>query len=283
MPISSPLDVSTSVNVTFWDGVTDPELDSLQLILDDERNDEATEFVYGSDAYIVQFPSGNFDTYVSVGTFQKIASRVPVPVEGEFVIFPLVKEADLAYTPVPGSVRLSWRGKDAGGYYMNGKTINVYNKIVAVAKCDYLTYCDIFKVNYNGSPNLVDFEEESKQYEVPILLVVDRTGLDENDEITHDIAYIRIEYVHASYETREVILTIKDYCSGKLVPYANVVLSGEGYPATAFTADAYGEVNFGLLRVGEYDLQITADGYLPSDEDSLSNDSFIVTSEGVSD
>ena len=76
-------------------------------------------------------------------------------------------------------------------------------------------------------------------------------------------------------EPRDVVLTIKDWCTDLIIPGAIVTLTVNDVPTTK-TSDANGSVTFPLVPVGTHPLAITAAGYLNSATDSLANDSVTV-------
>ena len=79
-----------------------------------------------------------------------------------------------------------------------------------------------------------------------------------------------------SAQPRDVVLSIKDYCTDALLPGASVVISGpEGYQFTG-TASQTGMISLSQLKPGVYTVLTTKAGYLPSDEDALANDRFTV-------
>lgn len=82
---------------------------------------------------------------------------------------------------------------------------------------------------------------------------------------------VTISFSGAS-EPRDVVLTVKDWCSDQAVPGASVTLGTYGTK----TADANGQVNFAAVAPGTHSLTITAAGYVASGSDTLANDSITV-------
>jgi hypothetical protein len=258
-----------SIQVTFYRPVVGEESISITLLLDSVMNNDVTEFSSGTPAYIQQIPAGDFTMEVNTGEVTKIASSVPILIEDEIVCFALSSEETLSYTPIPGTLTLTWEGNNIiANYIIDGKQIVLPQEIVGVARCSYQTLCDKLMVLYTGDA-----------VEMNVLLVVYNTYTTDSGESARNMGSILIPYA-GEQAVRRVVLTIKDYCSGNVIPHAHVVLSGTNYAATDFTADVYGEVDFGELIVGNtYDLAITAGGYIDSTADNLRNDSFTVEAE----
>ena len=74
----------------------------------------------------------------------------------------------------------------------------------------------------------------------------------------------------------DVTLTIKDYCTDIPIPGAQVTLSSGTYPSSTKTADVNGQVTFLQVPSGNHNLSVTASGYIPSNSDTLANDSISV-------
>jgi len=71
--------------------------------------------------------------------------------------------------------------------------------------------------------------------------------------------------------TYSVTFEVFDYCTGDVIPGAEIWVNGE------YITDA------ALLESGEHQLRVAADGYTQSDEDDLTdNDSFTLAGEGSS-
>lgn len=78
----------------------------------------------------------------------------------------------------------------------------------------------------------------------------------------------------AAAQPRDVTLTIKDYCTGALLPSAAVVISGpNGYQFSGLASQT-ATISLSQLLPGVYNVITTKAGYLPSDEDALANDTF---------
>ena len=71
---------------------------------------------------------------------------------------------------------------------------------------------------------------------------------------------------------RDVILTVKDWCTDEIVTGAAVTLGVYG----SQISDANGQVTFANVQPGTHALTVTATGYLPSGSDTLANDSVTV-------
>ena len=253
----------TTLTVTFVapEELEDPEVEetnaAISLSLDSAANDNETSFEAGTPAYVKQFPPGEFEMTVNIGSVEKKLKRVPYTITEEKVYFANVATKNLAYLP-EGEVTYSWIGNDLGNPTFDGRVITIPEAGVGVLNCTYITLYDQLMVLYSGA------EATS------VLLVV----LNEDVSDSLLITYTGIEDV----TERPVVLTIKDYCSGEVVVGANVEVTAPGYATSNFTTDTLGQASLGSLIAGNtYNLKITATGYKDSDDDSLSNDSFIVT------
>ena len=253
----------TILTVTFVapEELEDPNVvetnEAITLSLDSDANNNETSFESGTPAYIKQFPPGEFTMEVNIGTVEKKLKRVSYTITEEKVYFANVATKNLAYLP-EGEVTYSWIGNDLGNPTFNGKVITISESGVGVLTCTYITLYDQLMVLYSSADDTT------------VLLVV--VNEDVNDSLL--ITYTGIEDV----AERPVVITVKDYCSGEVVVGANVEVTAPGYATSNFTTDALGQASLGSLIVGNtYNLKITATGYKDSDDDSLSNDNFIVT------
>lgn len=250
-----------TLRVTFVDGNEEVTgaTDRVRLTLDEDANLEVTTFTIGAHAFVRQFPPGNATYYISAGTLKKSGEKIPITITDEYVRFALAKEGTLNYEP-EGTVTYEWYGDSDNERpaYFNGRKVTTSEDVVGILKCSYVTLFDQLEVTYNG-PNPAD------------VLVVAVMG-DAKDSLA-------IPFTEGA-GTREVIITVKDYCNGEIVPYAEITLSADGYPSTIFNADINGDANLGELEIGKhYDIKITATGYTDSDLDALSNDGFTVSEE----
>lgn len=235
---------------------------AISLSLDSDANANETSFESRTPAYVRQFPPGEFTMMVNVGTVEKRLKRVPYAITDEKVYFVNTATANLDYLP-EGAVTYSWIGNDLGNVILNGKILTIPGAGVGVLSCSYITLYDQLKVTYAGTPATT-----------VLLVVIHDSVEDVQDSLL--IAYTGVTAV----TTRPVVITVKNYCSDAVVVGANVEVTATGYPTTNFTTDALGQADLGYLTVGvTYNIKITATGYRDSDEDSLSNDSFVVTAE----
>lgn len=252
---------TTNLITTFID--TDSSLDqagSIQLALDTTMNNDTTEFAIGSNVFVRVHNAGdNNDVFkVNTGIVTKIATNIPLVITNESVNFINTNIAYLDYIP-NGVVNWAWVGISGGNPVFNGKKITLGNSInVGVLRCSYVTLFDRLMVYYNG----VD--------EATVLLV----GIRGSASSSLSVPFVA-ESVTGT--TKDVTINIKDYCSGEIVPYANITVSGLNYPAATKIANANGRAIFENLVVGrQYDLKVTASGYRDSDLDSLDNAHFTV-------
>ncbi len=86
---------------------------------------------------------------------------------------------------------------------------------------------------------------------------------------------ITIAFGGSASGPRDVVLTIKDYCSDLPIPGATVALTVNTV-VTTLTADVNGQVTFLQVPVGTWPVTVTAPGYLTSGSDTLANDSITV-------
>lgn len=84
---------------------------------------------------------------------------------------------------------------------------------------------------------------------------------------------ITFEQDDAAY--KNVVITVKDFCSGDTLSGVAVTLNND--PLLTGTTNASGEVEFQNLRKNQnYSIKMTKDGYMDSDKDELQNDSFTI-------
>jgi hypothetical protein len=74
---------------------------------------------------------------------------------------------------------------------------------------------------------------------------------------------------------KNVVITVKDFCSGDILSGVAVTLNDD--PLLSGITNASGEVEFPNLRKNQnYSIKMTRDGYMDSDKDELQNDSFTI-------
>ncbi len=86
---------------------------------------------------------------------------------------------------------------------------------------------------------------------------------------------ITITFSGASTGPRDVVLTVKDYCSDLPIPGASVTLTVNTL-VTTLACDANGKVTFPQVPAGTWPITVSASGYLSSGSDTLANDSITV-------
>lgn len=259
---------------------TNIELDSLTIQLDSERNDGETTFGLGANAYLQIFPSFNVMAdrvadegetlreiiVTNIGEARKIFSDNPVDITDEYIFFPNTTSAWLDYIP-DGEVSYEWVGREVGTISFSGRKIKLKTSeenFAGVIKCTYKTLVDIIETTC---------EEETEQ-----LVVISRwlvnSGKKVDDYTTVDF---EDEGVGDVINTRDVTITVKDYCSGNVIPYATVTVAGPLIGSQVSNANADGQVTFTGLQIGgTYTIKLTKAGYQDSDDDSLNNDEFTV-------
>lgn len=260
---------NTTLTVTFIAPEEDADIteanEAIALSLDSEANNNETSFESGTPAYVKQFPPGEFEMTVNIGSVEKRLRRVPYTIEHEKIYFANVATKNMVYLP-EGEVIWAWIGTELGNPTFNGKVIVIPEAGIGVLCCTYITLYDQLQVIYNGDE------------ETTVLLVVINRG-DEEDEEDDVQDSLLITYTGVESETeRPVTITVKNYCSNEIVVGARIEVTAPGYPTTNFVTDDLGQADLGNLVVGTtYNIKTTVVGYRDSDIDSLSNDSFIVT------
>lgn len=231
----------------------------ISLILDADRNNDQVEFAIGSDVFVKIMPTGDNNDFfsVNVGNVVKIDSNIPQVVTDEEVSFANSNTANLNYRP-SGPVSWSWVGVACGNPNFKGREINLTSNAIGVLKCTYTTYFDRLKVTYSG----VD--------EADVLLVCIRGAV-------QDSLVIPFVADNVTGATKDVTITVRDYCSDSIVSYANITVWGTGFAEQSFVCNDAGQVIIPDLVIGQtYNIKVTASGYRDSDQDSLDNASFIV-------
>ena len=77
-------------------------------------------------------------------------------------------------------------------------------------------------------------------------------------------------------QPRDVLLTIKDYCTDAILPGASVLISGPNGYQFSGVASQTGTISLSQLKPGEYSIVTSKAGYLTSNDDAIANDRFTV-------
>lgn len=213
----------------------------------DTKNEGKTTFRAGESCYIRIFPGGTRPTLSSTkGNVSLIGENVPLEVE-ESLVFAQSTSARLKYSL---GVLLSWAwdGRGKGTPSFSGDSVFFSSKTSGVLKVKYVSYYDLAELSSDSGEGKI-LVEASRQ---------DMYG-----------------YLVVNYEPKlkPVYLTVRDACARNIIPEARVFLDD----VFVGLSDQSGRIFLGNLAVGRtYNLKIIKEGYQPSDQDTIANDSFTV-------
>jgi hypothetical protein len=89
------------------------------------------------------------------------------------------------------------------------------------------------------------------------------------------IASTTITLEQEDIQYKNVVITVKDFCSSNTLEGVSVVLNDD--PLLSQITNVSGEVHFEHLQKNiTYNIKMTKDGYMDSDKDELANDSFVI-------
>lgn len=234
----------------------------LNMFLDDDQNlliygEDKTSFEAKEIAYIGII--GNFEVTnlsTTVGQLAVTNNNVSYAQE-ETLTFVNSKEASLSLSP-SGIVTYKWIGKNGGNPIFAGTTVTLQEKVSGLLEVSYnsqgqriaLSNADLDETEYDVLVTVVN-EAEQASLTVPF----------ESEEAAEDLVSLKI--------------LVKDICTGNAIPNAHVSITGLGSGTT--DSDGY----FLLAEPGaqpgkSYSIRVTATGYMPTNEDNVSNDTFVV-------
>lgn len=235
--------------------------DFISVVLDDEANQGKTSFEKGDTVFLQVFYNNEYEYESSGGTLKRTKTKVPTEIEDDFITFAKVSTGYLSYPP-SGGVSYSWTGNSGGSPVFDEMEVTLSDPVVAVLKCEYVTFSDRFSLTFNESGAVV--------------VVFISNGGQKSSRTVH----------FGTDEVEPVPYNIKvtDYCSGSSLDTVNVEITTGGEPIegeilVGGLTDDSGEVYLGALIPGRrYDLSMSKSGYLSSSSDKLNNDYFVVPS-----
>lgn len=208
---------------------------------------------------------GDFDPTTlsaSVGTVAIQNSLVLYPQE-EVLTFVCCSEVNLSFTPY-SAVTWEWVGKGGGNPVFIGNRVLVPSNISGVLKVSYSVGGKRIALSNAVLPNL--------EYEVLVSVC-----LPEKASTT-----VNFKNVEATEGSLTLKVLVKDICSGNPIPNAVVSIPGIG----SGTTDLKGYLLFPGAKVSPgqtCSIKVSASGYLPTNEDNVANDTFVVPTPQASD
>lgn len=243
------------LTINFTDPSVSPDA-FIELELDDELNEDKTQFAPGEVAFfrVKRYPKNKYDVQSSAGSTQRTAVDTYQAVTDEQVEFCYETEQDLDDRP-DSPVSAEWVGRNPGSVpLIDGKTIIFNVPVVAIMRVDYNYLYDrwrLYNVTHNGD-----------------VLIVARMG--------EKKACLTVDFGGGVSVVEEYELLVKDYCTDLPVAHATVFLDGSEIGRT----NGRGIINLGdLIRGSTHTVRVVKSGYIPTDEDALRNDEFTVPTE----
>lgn len=167
--------------------------------------------------------------------------------------------AELQHKPA-GAVSAVWLGRTTGkGVVVDGTKVSTTSPVLGVLRCEYATRVSVYKITGAQAPTLCYFATKLREGATRVPTPDDTTS--------------------TTNEKRDVQISVADYLSGEFLANVLVEIDGPTGYHSAVT-DSEGVVLFAKLQVnGHYTLKMSAEGYIPSDQDALLNDGFTVPKE----
>lgn len=283
------------------------EVFSLRIELDDEYNNGKSCFGVGERAYYKVYASGPYRRGATLGNSFVDAYNVGEEVVNEYV--EITDFEGTAEKPIWRVTHYEWVGKSLGRIKIlqgSDKIITDYDENsdgYGVVKISYETRFNRYYHIANEEADVIVYAVEiagwkpgsvSGSYLDPV--GNDRTGQSsggsssgsssgsrlidktseadaESETISLQKEYITIQYrVNCDVGENEVTIIVKDAMTDQVIQGATVTVDGERTGVT----NANGEWYAGKLSTGEHTVTIVADGYQPSSNDQLANDTFEV-------
>lgn len=213
-----------------------------------EIQGEQSVFASGATVTLNMYPAdASASLFVSAG-YASFIKRGELSEHTEYIVF---ANSDTAYTQhnVDTLIAAEWQGVIAGNANITGNSITLPASASGVLKVTYLATYDVISL-------VCDMDTQC---------LLTATG-------DSRYGYVVVDYTYNISGSVDVVLKVKDACSGVVLPDASVWLNGEYKGMT----DSYGYINLGKLNPGTYSLKTTKTGYQDSDSDIISNDSFTV-------
>lgn len=252
--------IKTSISLTFAK-TPDDEIPDFVVELDDDANNNVTEFTIGDGAF-VRVMHGEYEDYridSSSGKLNKSASNYPYAIS-ESLSFALDTEKTLAYYPNYKGASFVWVGKapkqeqhPSKDVNVNivGKAVTLSEPAVGVLLCTYVALGDRWRVS--------DIVDEGD-------VVVVALPTEGSSPASCTIPWVAAVAVTPSAHLYD--LKVIDYCTDDPLEGVNVTIDGQAYGQT----DENGLIYVGNLPVGTLPLVMTKTGYINSVNDKLNND-----------
>jgi hypothetical protein len=234
----------------------------VSLELDEELNGGASSFEVGDHIYYRVYPSDVYSCFVSNGGTVSVICENKIATMTEEITFDGEVEASLS-KPLSGNFSYTWLGDALQADPPHGR---VKPNIQAREGSEVLTAKEavygIATVTYGYSYTSIKFSPINTGKQT---LLVCRTCEDTGEE---GCAAEVVEVEDAVFE--DVTLEAVDACDSSLrVSGAQVVVDGVLIDSIS---GSDGKIHVGLLSKGTHSIILTAPGYVPSNEDGLSND-----------
>jgi hypothetical protein len=201
----------------------------------------------------------------TVGTAAMVGAG-STQVQTDTLTFAAESEQSLSRVPA-GAVTLTWIGRDPGvNVVVDGDTIRLSEPATGVLRAAYSYRYD--KIRLSGVSSAPAGVGDDDSFDV--LVVATCQGGSANASVTYSTD--TDGGAGTGSATVDVDLMVRDFCTGDPVSGATVSAGGQ-----IKTTNAAGVARLLSLTPGQtYDITITASGYVDSDQDLLSNDSFTV-------
>jgi len=222
---------------------------SLSVFLDSESNNEKTQFPINSSAFIFIHHSHNYVVNKSDGVLSKVGSNIIINKE-ENIVFAYSKEASLSFVP-QSITNYGWIGNDSGSVKFSGKNISLNSEKTGLLKVEYTIIVDRWKITSS---------------------IIEEVIVAAYQEIGDLRSSIIVKFIDSDNLKGPYILTVKNYCTGDIVPGTSVWIDGILKGQT----DSEGKISIGKLSIGEHSIRKWHPDYIPSESDNLDNDKIII-------
>lgn len=269
--------MNTSLRIIFSGCCEDDYSCAISIERDEDKNEGKSSFVVGDEIFYRVRPAGSYRYRVTNGGLMVLVSgTLQEEIEEEVVIS---GESVDAGNIISGDFEYNWVGKainsETGSFCIPNVIVQLGTSLISLP----YSVLGVLRLKYRSDYTLVKFapinpgkqlievsslqtgSEPSEFYEFG-------NGLCSLDQICAS-TYLEEDIISEEEAGEEVILRIIDACNDDPVPGAQVIVDGtlvEGI------TNVDGKINVGILSEGTYDIIVTADGFVPSNEDQLDND-----------
>ena len=255
-----------SLSVTFNESCDVSALScDVSLEHDDALNGGASAFEVGSQIFYRAYPADNYSCHVSNGGTIFVVCPEKVDTITEKITFNGSNKASLPH-PVFGSFSYNWLGNAIKANTHEKVTPNISAQVGSdKITVDYPVYGSV-SVVYDCSYASISFSPINSGEQTILACRI-------CENIDEEACASLVEDIEDQYFD-DVTLIIIDACNSSLkVAGAQATVDGE---LADSISDSNGQIHIGLLAKGTHSVKITAPAYISSDQDSLSNDEFIV-------